>query len=171
MAANREIGDTPACGVSTAGLDVALKVLQMQILEFWPPPTFLPQLPRTGRWRIMMMATRTRRWRTMGRTLRTMSTQALSEFTASAVDARTSLGNRIPRFLGDFPIPDRPGIGNRETGRFPIGREPGIGVPIRRAGGFLVCMRPGGTHIVCELRSPSPVSELPVASSSYRDSP
>jgi hypothetical protein len=53
----------------------------------------------------------------------------------------SGIGNRIPRFpgfWGDFPIPDRPGIGNRETGRFPIGREPGTGVPIRRAGDFLV---------------------------------
>ena len=78
------------------------------------------------------MTTRTRRWWTMGRTFRTMSTQALSEFTA--VDARTSLGNResdppFSRGLGPrisrFPIPDRPGTGNRETGRFPI--RPGTG--------------------------------------------
>jgi hypothetical protein len=78
----------------------------------------------------------------MGRTFRTMSTQTLSEFTA--VDARTSLGNResdppFSRFsnggiISRFPIPEWQGIGNRETGRFPIGREPGIGVPIRRAG-------------------------------------
>ena len=78
----------------------------------------------------------------MGRTFRTMSTQALSEFTA--VDARTSLGNResdppgvFPFFGGisRFPIPEWPGIGNRETGRFPFGREPGIGVPIGRKSG------------------------------------
>ena len=66
-----------------------------------------------------MMATRTRRWRTMGRTLRTMSTQTLSEFTA--VDARTSLGNResdppFSRFFRGFP-----------DSRFPIGRESVIG--------------------------------------------
>jgi hypothetical protein len=69
------------------------------------------------------MTTPTRRWRTMarGRTLRTimMSTQTLSEFTA--VDARTSLGNResdppCSRFLGGFP-----------DSRFPIGRESAIG--------------------------------------------
>ena len=55
----------------------------------------------------------------------------------------SGIGNRIPRFPGlggisRFPIPEWPGIGNRETGRFPFGREPGIGVPIRRAGDFLV---------------------------------
>jgi hypothetical protein len=41
--------------------------------------------------------------------------------------------------ISRFPIPEWPGIGNRETGRVPFGREPGIGVPIRRAGDFLVC--------------------------------
>jgi hypothetical protein len=51
------------------------------------------------------------------------------------------------RFWGDFPFPDSRVAGNRETGnhqtgRFPIGREPGIGVPIRRAGDFLVCPCP-----------------------------
>ncbi len=112
------------CGVSTAGLDVALKVLQMQILA--SPhlrATFLLQLPsvhtRTGRWRIMMMTTRTRRWRTMGRTLRTMSTQSLSEFTA--VDARTSLGNR------ESDPPFSRGLGGFPDSRFPIGRESGNG--------------------------------------------
>jgi hypothetical protein len=58
----------------------------------------------------------------------------------------SGIGNQIPRFPGfggisRFPIPEWPGIGNRETGRFPFGREPGIGVPIRRAGDFLVCAR------------------------------
>jgi hypothetical protein len=57
------------------------------------------------------------------------------------------IGNRIPRFpvfgggISRFPIPEWPGIGKRETGRFPIGGEPGIGVPIRRAGDFLVWAR------------------------------
>ncbi len=58
-----------------------------------------------------------------------------------AVDARTSEESGIgppvfPFFRGipRFPIPEWPGIGNRETGRFPTGREPGIGVPIRRRG-------------------------------------
>jgi hypothetical protein len=63
-------------------------------------------------------------------------------FDASSLPGHSRIGNRIPRFPGfggDFPIPEWPGIGNRETGRFPLGREPGIGVPIRRAGGFLVC--------------------------------
>jgi hypothetical protein len=86
-------------------------------------------------------------------------------------DARTLLGNResdppFSRFGGGgissyrLPIPDRPGIGNRESGIgnresgignresgigkravSPFGREPGIGVPPgrgRHAGDFLV---------------------------------
>jgi hypothetical protein len=59
----------------------------------------------------------------------------------------SGMGNRIPRLSVFWGLPDSrfplewPGIGNRETGRFPIGREPGIGVPIRRAGDFLVCRR------------------------------
>jgi hypothetical protein len=63
--------------------------------------------------------------------------------------SHSGIGNRTPRFPvfgGDFPIPDSRVAGNREsgigkTGRFPIGRETGIGVPIRRAGGFLVWQR------------------------------
>ncbi len=63
----------------------------------------------------------------------------------TAVDTR-HLGSRIPD-SPDFPI-FLPGIGEgipdsrfgRETGnpRFPIRPGPGIGVPIRRAGDFLV---------------------------------
>jgi len=62
------------CGVSTtstAGLDVALKVLQMQILA---SPHLPSSTAKDRRWR---MTTRTPRWRTMGRTFRTMSTQTL----------------------------------------------------------------------------------------------
>ncbi len=69
-------------------------------------------------------------WHMMGRTFRTMSTQTLSEFTA--VDARTSLGNResdppFPRFWGGFPDSRFP-IG-RESGR-PGARESGIGIRV-----------------------------------------
>ncbi len=73
LAANREIGDTLRCEYSWAGCSTT-SCLKSFKCRFWPPPTFLLQLPRTGRWR---MTTRTPRWRTMGRTLRTMSTQTL----------------------------------------------------------------------------------------------
>ena len=56
----------------------------------------------------------------------------------------SGIGSPVFPVLGGisrFPIPEWPGIGNRETGRFPFGREPGIGVPIRRAGNFLVWVR------------------------------
>ena len=92
-----------------------------------------------------MMTTRTRRWRTMGRTLpsRTMSTQTLSEFTA--VDARTSLGNResdppIPGFLpgnGEgTPIPDLAGKQGTPDSRF--GRERESGSRLAGPGSLLV---------------------------------
>jgi hypothetical protein len=115
--------------------------------ELVPPPS--PQLFKLPR---------TRRWRTMGRTFRTMSTRTL-------MPGHSKIGNRIPRFpvfWGDFnrfPIPDWPGIGNRETGRFPIdsagnresgsrGGTPGISWSARRrrrrrTGGRGVPLTPG----------------------------
>ena len=74
----------------------------------------------------------------MGRTFRTMSTQTL-------MPGHSRIGNRIPPGgavfpgfggISRFPIGRESGIGKRAVSRF--GREPGIGVPIRRAGDFLV---------------------------------
>ena len=83
----------------------------------------------------------------MGRTFRTMSTQTLTPVVYQGT-LESGIGSPVFPVLGGvsrFPIPEWPGIGNRETGRFPFGQEPGIGVPIRRAGDFkfLVCAREG----------------------------
>jgi hypothetical protein len=63
--------------------------------------------------------------------------------TQTLMPRRPRIGNRIPRvpvFGGDFPIPDWPGIGSRETGRFPGPIRPGNGNrgpgAARRARGF-----------------------------------
>ncbi len=57
----------------------------------------------------------------------------------------SGIGNRIPRFPvfcresgREPPIPDLAGKRGIPDSRF--GRESGIGVPIRRAGDFLVCV-------------------------------
>jgi hypothetical protein len=77
-----------------------------------------------------------------GRTFRTMSTHL-------NVTRESGIGSPVFPVLGGisrFPIPDWPGIGKRETGRFPIGRDRaresahgprGAAVP-RHAGDFLV---------------------------------
>ena len=92
--------------------------------RFWPPPTFLLKLPKTGRWR---MATRTRRWRTMGRTFRTimMSTQR------SLGNRESMIGSPVFPFWGGFPDSRFP--------RFPIGRESWSRG--HHAGDFLVWLR------------------------------
>ncbi len=145
LAANREIGDTLRCEYIEIARSWAGCCLKPFKCRFWPPPTFLLLLPRTGRWR-MTTPSRTRRWRSMGRTFRTMSTQTLTPL-AEAYQGTLESGIGSPVFpafggISRFPIPEWPGIGNRETGRFPFGREPEIGVPIRRAGDFLVWEEP-----------------------------
>jgi hypothetical protein len=131
----------PAAGIySPQGKAQAYPQMQMQVHQWCAHLASESESPQ------LLKPPRTRRWRTMGRTFRTMSTRTL-------MSGHFRIGNRIPRFPvfgGDFPkssgfnnnkLPTRigreSGIGKRAVSRF--GREPGIGVPGRQAGGFLVC--------------------------------
>ena len=85
----------------------------------------------------------------------------ISEYVPSPLRSRlmlgrhSGIGNRIPRFPifcresgRESPIPDLAGKQGIPDSRFD--REPGIGVPIRRAGDFVVCPGPvRTTHGPC----------------------